>query len=479
MTHRALRKIGATVVCLLLFASMGASAAKYRTITLADYRDKLMGGWVGQMAGVAYGDVTEFRFNGRIIPENEVPGWTPEAINRTCGQDDVYVEIPFLLAMNDKGVNCGWEVFGNYFRDTEFDLWHANRAGRDNLRKGIPAPDSGHYSRNTHCDDIDWQIEADMMGMLAPGLSMPAIDLAWRAGHVMNYGDGVYGGVAVAAMHSAAFFAVSVDEIIEAGRRSVPVGTEYRRVIDDVLAWKKQGKTWEANWKLLEDKWGDKDRCPSGGRKGRPFNIDASLNGAYVFMGLAYGGGDFEKSMRIAMRCGQDSDCNPSTVGSILGNWIGYARLPDEWKSGLDRRPKFSYTDLTFDGVIDMSVNLAREVVKMVGGTVSGSGDSEVWKLPVTGTVPPIFEQWPEQPNTPPHLTARAAEQTGRTVTFTAEAVDVDGIRDYQWFFGDLSYATGRQVTHTYRAPGVYEAICYAADRVGNTSWRVVEVSVP
>ena len=103
-------------------------------------------------------------------------------------------------------------------------LWHANDAARTNLLAGIAAPDSGHYRNNPHADDIDWQIEADFAGIITPGQPEAAIDIAWRAGHVMNYGDGVYGGVAMAAMHSAAYFARDVNEIVEAGQAGGAAG---------------------------------------------------------------------------------------------------------------------------------------------------------------------------------------------------------------------------------------------------------------
>jgi PKD repeat protein len=63
-------------------------------------------------------------------------------------------------------------------------------------------------------------------------------------------------------------------------------------------------------------------------------------------------------------------------------------------------------------------------------------------------------------------------------VSFSAEAYDADGIKQYQWFFGDLAYAGGADVTHTYRAPGAYTAICYVTDRVGNTSWKTLQVEI-
>ena len=47
---------------------------------------------------------------------------------------------------------------------------------------------------------------------------------------------------------------------------------------------------------MLEEKWDKDDACPDGSLQ--PFNIDAKLNGAYVALGLLYGGGDFRRRSR-------------------------------------------------------------------------------------------------------------------------------------------------------------------------------------
>ena len=438
--------------------------------------DKMEGGWLGQMAGVAWGGPTEFSCQG-IIMEREV-NWKPGSINDAYNQDDLYVELPFMEAMKAQGVNASWTIFGEYFKNTNFMLWHANDVGRTNLQAGIVAPDSGHYRYNPHADDIDWQIEADFAGIITPGQPEAAIDIAWRAGHVMNYGDGVYGGVAVAAMHSASYFAEDVNEIVEAGRQAVPEGSEYRQVIEDVIAWHGQNPTdWKSTWRLLQEKWGHDDRCPDG--KNAEFNIDAKLNGAYIFMGLLYGQGDFEESMRIAMHCGQDSDCNTSSVGGILGNWLGLSKIPDKFKSHLKNYRRFSYTDYHYVDVIELSEQLARQIVLMRGGSVEGTGDNEVWNISTSSRLtPPILEQWPEVHDEPPELTITFSQSAGHKVTLTADASDPDGIFGYQWYFGDLSYAAGAQVSHTYRADGTYEVIGYVADKNGNTTWKSLQVDI-
>jgi len=459
----------------------GCDEQMVRRIDRATLEDKILGSWVGQMAGVTWGASTEFRYAGRIIPEDEVPQWTPDMINKGFIQDDLYVELPFIDAMSEHGVNAGWGALGDAFRDTNFPLWHANKAARDNLRNGIFAPDSGHYANNEHCDDIDWQIEADFTGAMCPGLDNAAIDIAWRIGHVMNYGDGVLGGVFIAAMHAESFFADDIMEIVEAGRQALPQGSKYRLVVDDVISWHDQGKTWEQTWQLLQDKWGADDRCPDfSNPPSNDKNIDAKLNGAYVLIGLLYGGGDIESSMKIAMRCGQDSDCNPSSVGSIMGNWMGFSKIPDKFKAALQSDLKFLFTDYTLEQVVAANLELSRQVMIQVGASVQGTGEDEVWIIPSDSEIqPPILEQWPESENAPPVLWAHVVSQNGLTVEFEAGATDDDGILAYEWYFGDLSRANGARVEHEYSASGTYEIIVYVTDGIGNTSWKAIPVTVP
>ena len=440
-------------------------------------RDRIAGGWVGQMVGVMRVGATEFQFLGEILSPQDVPEWSPEAFFIAYLQDDLYVEVPFLEALKENGILSGWDPVAKEFEDTEFLLWHANEAARSNLRAGIPAPDSGHYLNNPHCDDIDWQIESDFIGLLTPGMARTAAEMAWRFGHIMNYGDGVYGGVFVAAMHAEAFIADEVGQVIDAGLAVIPKDSGFRRVIDDVIAWHQEEPDWEKVWQALQDKWGEVDRCPEG--QDAPFNIDAKLNAAYVVMGLLYGGGDFEKSMVIATRCGQDTDCNSSTVGGILGTMVGLSGIPETFTSTLEWDRVFSYTDYTLQDCVDVTETLARAAVESAGGSVDGTGDDAQWTIPVTDPTPLILEQWPAQEDTPPDLEAKVLAVDGRMVTFEATASDDDGIADTQWFFGDLDFGNGAEVAHTYRVPGTYEVVVWAADPAGNTSWSSIEVTVP
>ena len=467
-------------------------------------RDKIEGAWLGQMIGVSWGFPTEFyaryiwqlfpdihqvdgvpqniyaAYEGGPIPLEVLPKWKPEMINGAYTQDDLYVEVPFMEALAHYGVNAGWDRLGDAFAGSQFPLYHANAAARKNLRAGITAPLSGHYSNGGESDDIDWQIESDFVGLMNPGQPHSAADIAFRAGHVMSYGDGVYGGVFVSTMIAHAFTASSVREIAEAGRDALPRESQYRSVVDEVFAGKDRGDTYDENLATLNAKWATTDRCAEWGGTKDPLNIDAKLNGAYILLGLLYGEEDLAKSMRLAMAAGQDSDCNPSNVGSILGAFYGrdaIAASDPKWLSALDSNQVFQTTPHRLDDLVELNVKLARKVVELKGGTAPAGG---VWQLPVIAVKELlIFEQWPKVDNAAPVLTASVTVEQGRTVRVSAHATDEDGVHQYQWFFGDLTFASGAEQAHTYRASGTYELIAYVADITGNTSFEVIKVNVP
>jgi hypothetical protein len=259
------------------------------------------------------------------------------------------------------------------FRDAEYRLWHANLAARRALRRGVPATLSGTPAYNAHANDIDFQIEADFIGLMSPGLPQTSNDLCLRAGRVMNHGDGLLGGVFVSGMYAAAFFESDPRRLVEAGLATLPPASPYARVVSDVLAWSRQfPDDWTRVWRLLNEKWDRREPCPRGALD--PFNIDAKMNGAYIALGLLYGGGDFRNTMVIATRAGQDSDCNPASALGVLGVALGFQGIPDEYRRGIAAiaDEKFSYTDYTFNTIVESTLRRALAAVERGGGRVEG-----------------------------------------------------------------------------------------------------------
>ena len=394
MKHKKTFMIVGVLIAVLCMSNC-SSKNDFRRISIEEYRSKMKAGWLGQMAGVGWGAPTEFKFNAMIIPEDQVPSWEPKMINQQF-QDDIYVEMTFLKTLEDYGFDVSIRQAGIDFANSGYMLWHANKYGRDNLRAGIAPPYSGHPKYNAHADDIDYQIEADFSGLIAPGMPQAVIDLGEKFGRIMNYGDGVYGGQFVGAMYAEAFFEKDIHKIIQAGLACIPAECQYAEAVMDVIAWHSENPDdWQKTWQLIEDKYNLNPEYRKFSCDTRPeFNIDAKINGAYIVMGLLYGEGDLDKTIVVSMRCGQDSDCNPSNAAGILATSVGMENLPEKYKTEIDDTTKFSYTAYNFPSLLEVCEMLAGDAVIRYGGSIEKNEEGlEEFVIPVQSSVVGSLEQ--------------------------------------------------------------------------------------
>ena len=392
---------GLLAVLVLAGCATRKDSGKFRRITMSTYVDKMKAGWIGQMAGVGWAAPTEGRHCGHIIEDgccdfSRMPDWKPSLVNQ-FSQDDIYVEMTFIQTLEDHGFDVPIRRAGIDFAESGYRLWHANKAGRDNLRKGIAPPDSSHPEFNKCADDIDYQIEADYSGLIAPGLPQIPVELGDKFGRLMNYGDGMYAGQFVGAMYSEAFFEDDVVKIIETALESIPARSQYAEMVRDLLKWyEEEPDDWKKVWHKIEAKYhldpaydhGPCDKMtPALIRRG--FSINAKLNGAYILMGLLYGKGDIDQTIIISTRCGQDSDCNPSNAAGVLFTTLGLKKLPERFTSELDMTGKFSHSRYDFPGLVEVSKKLVRQAVRRCGGRIAkdASGE-EVLLIPKKAVTP-------------------------------------------------------------------------------------------
>ena len=326
--------------------------------------DKIRGGWYGQTIGCTYGGPTEFKYKGGLIPEEIPIPWYDDYIYDTFIEDpglydDVYMDLTFLEIMMKNGLDAPVELYADAFANADYKLWHANQAARYNILNGRGAPESGYWKYNPHADDIDFQIEADFIGMLYPGRVNDAVEVCDRIGHIMNYGDGWYGGVFISALYSLAYVCTDIPLLVDQALRTIPEGTKFHSTIADVIKYHKlYPDNWQQCWFEVTNRHSNDIGCPEGVWNG--FDIDATINSAFVVIGLLYGNGDFARTMDIATRCGNDSDCNPASAAGILGVMYGYDAIPQEWKKGAERIKDipFPYTSLSLDQVCEANYEL-------------------------------------------------------------------------------------------------------------------------
>ncbi|MDO3625646.1 ADP-ribosylglycohydrolase family protein [Mucilaginibacter sp. BT774] len=364
----------------LFFIILSASAQTPQQITFTkeQLKDKIMGGWAGQTIAVTFGGPYEFRFNGTFIQDYQPLVWYDGYLKKTMIEnpglyDDLYMDLTFVDVFEKYGLDAPVDSFANAFAHAGYMLWHANQAARYNLLNGIKAPQSGYWINNPHADDIDYQIESDFAGLMSPGMPNTASRISDKVGHIMNYGDGWYGGVFVGAMYTQAFISNDIQHIVNEALKTIPAKSTYYQCIHDVINWHKQYPSdWHQTWFELQKKWSSENSCPDGVFKA--FDIDAKLNSAYVVLALLYGNGDYTKTLKIATRCGQDADCNPSTVGGILGAMLGYEKIPVYWKMGLKEAESidFKYTTMSLNKVYEIGYKHALENIKRNSGKVDG-----------------------------------------------------------------------------------------------------------
>lgn len=339
--------------------------------------DKIKGGWAGQTIGVSFGSYTEFRHNGTFIQDYQPIPWSDGHIKKLMLEwpdlyDDIYMDLTFVNVMERLGIDAPVDSFANAFAYAGYNLWHANQAARYNILNGMKAPESGHWLNNPHADDIDYQIEADFAGLMSPGMPNAASALSDKVGHIMNYGDGWYGGVYMGAMYTLAFLHDDVNFVVKEALKTIPAQSDFYQCMADVIRWHEQyPDDWKKTWFEIQRKWTEEVGCPEG--IFAPLDIDAKVNAAYVVLGLLYGDGDFTKTLQISTRAGQDSDCNPSSAAGILGTIYGYEKIPAYWKKGLQavEDMDFKYTNMSLNKVYDISYKHALEMVRKNGGSVT------------------------------------------------------------------------------------------------------------
>lgn len=370
------------LIVFLMIGIYSNSDAQTIKTTKANLLDKLKGGWAGQTIGVAFGGPYEFQFNGTFIQDYQNLNWKDDQViwymkNSPGLYDDIYMDLTFVEVFNRLGLDAPVDSFAAAYANAGYMLWHANQAGRYNILNGIKAPASGHWLNNPHADDIDFQIEADFAGLMAPAMPGAAAAISDKIGHIMNYGDGYYGGVYIATMYSLAITATDIKKVVKDALKAIPAQSDFYKCISDVIKWQAQYPTdWHQAWYEIQKKWSSEVGCPDG--VFAAFNIDAKINAAYVVLGLLYGNGDFGKTMEVATRAGQDADCNPSSACGVLGAMLGYSKIPATWKKCLDGAEDidFKYTTMSLNKTYATSFDQALQTIIRNGGKIDGEN---VW----------------------------------------------------------------------------------------------------
>lgn len=305
-----------------------------------EYIEKIYAGWLAKIIGIRFGAPIE--------------GWTYEKIRNIFGDhldhypadyinfaadDDSNGPLFFLRSLEDSGKGYdlkaqdvaeallnyapyehGFFWWGGYGISTEHTAYL-------NLRSGIPAPESGSIRQNgsTMAEQIGGQIFIDTWGLVTPGNPDKAAKLAKEAASVTHGGNGVFGGIFVAACISWAFEERDLRKIIEKGLSYIPSDCEYTKVVRAVMDYHcGHPEDWRECFRFVFENYGY-DRYPG--------NCHIIPNIGVMILSLLYGEGDFDKTLEICNLCGWDTDCNVGNVAAIMGIVCGLEGINyEKWR---------------------------------------------------------------------------------------------------------------------------------------------------
>jgi hypothetical protein len=289
--------------------------AEIRRITIADYRDKVYGAWLGQVTGAAYGFPFEGQARNAVQLDHTLQVWDDAIVD-----DDYYYEMVALYGFERFGINMSVQQLGSMWKEYRAGTWGSSEQARVALGKGVEAPDCGSPRYNRLFYTIGPQFSSDIYGMLTPGMVNLAGATARKFSHVNGYAEGSDGSVFVASCISEAFFETNGERIVRQAAQLIDPRSNYRQAIDFVL----DGYARKTPWKQIaaesEARW----------RPDYPMFNNAVANGALVAIGIIFGEGDYVKSINVVTQTGDftDADCNAANVSSVVGAMRGSKCLP-------------------------------------------------------------------------------------------------------------------------------------------------------
>lgn len=295
---------------------------------------RLYGCWLGKSIGGTLGLPVEGRTERLSLTYYDpVPTIAPP-------NDDLELQLVWLdLVEKSRGKLTAADFAGGWTRHIHY-MWDEYGRCRWNLRRGVPLEGIGVFE-NPFASGMGSPIRSELWGCLFPGDPASAAYYAALDSTLDHGVEGIAGEVFCAVVQALAAGGAGIAEAMDEALARLPAGAETTRALALVLDARRRGvEAWACRDLLLQGHDHDNfTHCP--------------LNVALAAWALAYGEGDFEKSIVLCVNGGYDTDSTGATVGAVLGLKIGAEAIPARWKDpigdgvylgpgivGLDSAPK-------------------------------------------------------------------------------------------------------------------------------------------
>lgn len=358
-------------------AARGSERPATETLTLSheQYLDRVQAVWTAQMISQRTGGRFEHQPAStlRRTPMSPLPGYAPV-------DDDYYYEMVAVRAFEKYGIGLTVQQLGQQWLDNNAGSWGSSEQALLLLTRGIKPPDTGHPRYNKLWWTIGPQFSSDVYGVLNPGMPNAAAEMARRLGHINGYAEGTDGAVFVAGMISIAFAEKDTHAIVRKAAMLIHPDSPYRKCLDMIIAMADAGRSPDQIFQEIDERWGIE----------YPATNNAVVNGGFVATSVWFGGGDFQKTLQLAVHAADfsDADCNAANSESVVAAIHGMKALPPEPVSELhDRIKGREMGPLRLTPPVDESIaELAERTEKLgiaIAGTHGAIDDGSTLKIPI------------------------------------------------------------------------------------------------
>jgi ADP-ribosylglycohydrolase len=308
-------------------------ARKDITMTEEEYREKVMGCWLGKNIGGTLGMPMEWERK-----PNNVSYYTHDITGEPLPNDDLDIQILWLLALEDCGFPVDAKILGSYFNEFMIFTHAEYGTAKANLRAGLQPPVSGSYN-NAFRDSCGSYIRSDIWACIFPGEPEKAASCAFEDAIVDHGGgEGVYAEVFMAALESAAFYIRDIRVLIRIGLSYIPETCAVSKAVRDAVRTYDEGmseadsRTYIMQHYIGHLEWHAISReDEEKGYADGPMGWDVPSNLMIIIYGLLFGGGDYEKAMCTAVHYGEDTDCTAGTIAALYGIMEGRSVFAEKW----------------------------------------------------------------------------------------------------------------------------------------------------
>ena len=302
-----------------------------------DTQERIYAGVLGKMIGVYLGRPVEgWTYEAITSRFGEISNYINEALNLplVVTDDDLSGTFGFFRAVEDGGFSpeltakAVGEAWLNYIIEDKTILWWGGLGNSTehtaflNLKRGIPAPESGSAARNGKVlsEQIGAEIFMDSFAMMCPGDPARAARLVRESASVSHDGIALEAAAFLGALEAAAFAEKNLEKLFDENERFLSSDLMRRLVWDTRNICAKAGH-WREVRAFLDRHYGYETF--GGGCHIVP-------NHALTLASILLGGDSFSRALTIAVSAGWDTDCNAGNVGCFNGIRLGVDALTQE-----------------------------------------------------------------------------------------------------------------------------------------------------